>query len=240
MNIRPIKTRFFKEDEDLVAFVTRHIPKLKDGSIVAVTSKIVALAEGRTSQAKGTRQKAAVIKAESEWAIKTKYVWLTEKDGMILANAGVDESNVDPAGGGASGKLILLPEDSFATAQKLRSSLLQKYKIKKLGIVITDSRVMPLRAGVVGVALGYAGLRGLRDYRGKKDIFGRKLKFTQTNVADSLATAATLAMGEGSERQPLAIIEDASVEFVAQVNKKELLIPLKDDMYAPLFPRKRP
>ena len=98
---------------------------------------------------------------------------------------------------------------------------------------------MPLRAGVVGVALGYAGFKGLRDYRGKKDISGRKLKFTQTDVADSLATAAVLAMGEGSERQPLAVITNAPVVFTDRVNKKELLIPLKDDMYAPLFRRRR-
>jgi coenzyme F420-0:L-glutamate ligase/coenzyme F420-1:gamma-L-glutamate ligase len=94
---------------------------------------------------------------------------------------------------------------------------------------------MPLRAGVVGVALGYAGFKGLRDYRGKKDVFGRKLKITQTDVADSLATAAILAMGEGNERQPLAIVTHAPVEFTDRVNRKELLIPFKDDMYRPLF-----
>ena len=225
MEIHPIKTRIFDEDEDLFSFVIEHLPKLKDGSIVAVTSKIIALGEGRVASVK---DKDKVIKAESTWAVKTKYVWLTEKDGMILANAGVDESNAD-------GKLILLPKDSFAVAAKLRTALKKHYKIMKLGIVITDSRIMPLRAGVVGVALGYAGFKGLRDYRGKKDISGRKLKFTQTDIADSLATAVTLVMGEGSERQPLAVITDAPVEFTERINKKELLIPLKDDMYAPLF-----
>jgi len=227
MHIRPLKTRVFKEGEDLAAFVLRHISNLKNGSILVITSKIVALAEGRVANAK---EKDRIIKRESTWALKTKYVWLTEKDGVILANAGVDESNAD-------GKLILLPKDSFATAVKLRAALKKRYKLKKLGVIITDSRVMPLRAGVVGVALGYAGFRGLRDYRGEYDISGRKLKFTQTNIADSLATAATLVMGEGSERQPLAVIADAPVEWTKRVNKKELLIPLKDDMYAPLLRR---
>lgn len=97
-----------------------------------------------------------------------------------------------------------------------------------------------MRAGVTGIALGYAGFRGVRDYRGKKDLFGRKLKVTMTDVADSLATAATLVMGEGAERQPLAIIEDAPVEFVdgfdrLTARKKEVQIAAKDDMYAPLF-----
>jgi coenzyme F420-0:L-glutamate ligase len=249
MNVRPVKTRIFKEGEDLLSFIIRNVPKLQNGSILVVTSKIVALAEGRTADVKDFNK---IVRAESAWALKTKYVWLTEKDGMILANAGVDESNANgpaPRRSGLrpreGGKLILLPKDSFATAQKLRSSLLsyyakaskdkQKTAIKKLGVIITDSRVTPLRAGVVGVALGYAGFKGLRDYRGKKDISGRKLKFTQTDVADSLATAATLVMGEGSERQPLAVITDALVEWTGRVNKRELLIPLKDDMYAPLF-----
>ncbi|MEK7133817.1 MAG: coenzyme F420-0:L-glutamate ligase [Patescibacteria group bacterium] len=225
MNVHPVKTRVFEEGEDLAAFIAWHVPELKDGSILAVTSKIVALAEGRTADAK---DKEKIIRAESDWAIETKQVWLTEKDGMLLANAGVDASNAD-------GKLILLPKDSFKVAIALRRELQKHFKLKKLGILITDSRVMPLRTGVVGVALGHSGFRGLRDYRGKKDIFGRALKFTQTNIADSLATSATLAMGEGGERQPLCIIEGAPVEFCEKINRKELKITLKDDMFYPLF-----
>ena len=233
MNVQPIETRLFTEGEDIAAFIVEHIPKLKDESILAVTSKIVALAQRRVVAAKNEKEKEKIIRAESDWAMGSKYVWLTEKDGMILANAGVDESNAD-------GKIVLLPKDSFKAAAVLRTRLKKHFRIKKLGIVITDSRIMPLRAGVVGIALGYAGFRGLRDYRGKKDLFDRPLKFTQTDVADSLATAATLAMGEGNESQPLCVIEDAPVEFVERVNRKELLIPFEDDMYAPLFQRHRP
>lgn len=225
MKVSAVRTRIFKENEDLVAFIVRHVPKLKDGSILAVTSKIVALAEGRTANAK---DKEKIIRAESDWAMKTKYVWLTEKDGMLLANAGVDESN-------AVGKLVLLPRDSFKAASSLHKKLRKHYKIKKLGVVVTDSRIMPLRAGVVGIALGYAGFRGLRDYRGERDIFGRVFKFTQTDVADSLATAAAVVMGEGKEYQPLAVITGAPVEFTEQTNRDELLIPFEDDMYRPLF-----
>ena len=158
MNINAVKTRIFKEGEDLLAFVTKNIPKLKNGSVLVVTSKIVALSEGRTAPVQDRKK---IIRAESNWALESKYVSLTEKGGMILANAGVDESNAD-------GKLVLLPKDSFKTAQKIRSNILQNVRIRKLGVIISDSRVMPLRAGVVGVALGYAGFKGVRDYRGKK------------------------------------------------------------------------
>lgn len=225
MQIHPVKTALFKEGEDLLMFIVRHVPALKDGSILAVTSKIVALAEGRTADPKDMEK---IVRAESLWALKTKHVWLTEKDGMLTANAGVDASN-------AGGKLILLPKDSFAVAARLCKELKRHFKLKRLGIVITDSRVAPLRAGVTGVALGYAGFQGVRDYRGKKDLSGRTLKFTQTNVADSLATAAAFVMGEGSERQPLAVITHAPVSYTERVSAKELTIPFKDDMYAPLF-----
>jgi len=225
MKTRAIKTRLFAEGEIIERFIFEHIPKLKEGSILAVTSKIVALAESRTAS---PLEKERIILKESAWAMPTKYVWLTIKDGMFMAAAGIDESN-------AQGKIILLPKDSFRAAARLHKSLLKHYKIKYLGVLITDSRVLPLRAGVVGVALGYAGFSGIKDYRGSPDLFGRKLKMTRVDIADSLATSAVLLMGEGRERRPLAIIEDAPVEFRNRVNRQELIIPVADDLYLPLF-----
>ncbi|MDO8551912.1 MAG: coenzyme F420-0:L-glutamate ligase [bacterium] len=232
MQVRPIKTRVFKEGENLADFIITHIPKLKNGSILAVTSKIAALAEGRVAILKNRKEKERLIRSESEWQLKVlPQWWLTVRDGTVVVNAGLDNSNAD-------GKTILLPKDSFTSALALRKQLKKKYKLKNLGVVITDSRTSALRAGVTGVALGYAGFKGIKDYRGQADIFGRKLKVTQTNVADSLATVATIVMGEGSERQPLAIIEDAPIEFSEKVNRKELRISLKYDMYRSLFAKK--
>src|SRR3989344_2618417 len=228
MRIFAVQTRVYTERENLVAFVKLHIPRLKNSSILVVTSKIVALAEGAVVQATNARAKEAIIRAESEWQLQAKYGKLTLKDGLLMWNAGIDESN-------AKGNIILLPKDSFKVAEQLRRKLKQLYKVKLMGVVITDRRVMPLRAGVVGDALGHAGFRGLRDYRGEKDIFGRKLKYTQTDTADSLATAAVLMMGEGKEQKPLCVIEGAPVEFCEKVNRKELVVAPKDDMYRPLF-----
>ena len=200
MIVKPIKTHVFKEGDDLFTFITRYLKKIPERSVLVVTSKIVALAEKRTAIAKTAKAKEDLIRAESEVAMPTKYVWLTIKDGMVMASAGIDESN-------AKGKLILLPKDSFKTAHLLRKKLKQKYGVKKLGVLITDSRTIPLRAGVSGVALGHAGFRGIRDYRGKPDIFGRKFVYSRTDVADSLAATAVLVMGEGREQQPLTIIK---------------------------------
>lgn len=228
MIIRPIKTRVFQESDDLLAFIADYFKKLPEKSVVVVTSKIVALGEKRTAIAKNIQTKEKLIRRESELAISTKYVWLTIKDGMVMASAGIDESN-------ANGKLILLPKDSFKTARFLRKKLQRKYGVKHLGVLVTDSRTVPLRAGVTGVALGYAGFRGIRDYRGTPDIFGRKFKFSRTNVPDSLATAAVFVMGEGNEQQPLALIEKAPIKFCDKIRRKELHIDIQDDMYQPLF-----
>ena len=88
------------------------------------------------------------------------------------------------------------------------------------------------------MALGYAGFKGIRDYRGTKDIFGRTLKLSRTDVADSLATSAVLAMGEGREKQPLAVIENAPIDFTDKnPSRRELQMDPKKDIYRPLFER---
>lgn len=227
MKVQAIKTRIFRQGEDLIDFIINHIGDIKKDSVIIVTSKIVALAEKRTiiSDIKG---KEKLIRAESKIAIPTKYVWLTVTDGQLMANAGIDESN-------ANGKFILLPKDSFKSASRLRQILRKKFHLKNLGVLITDSRTTPLRAGVTGVALGYAGFCGIKDYVGKPDIFGRKFKFSKTNVADSLASAAVLVMGEGAERQPLAVITQAPVKFCKKIKRRQLQIDISDDMYQPLF-----
>ena len=124
MIIQPIKTRVFQEGDDLFVFITNYFKKISEKSVIVVTSKIVALAEKRTAVVENIKSKEKLIRAESEFAIPTKYVWLTIKDGMVMASAGIDESN-------ANGKLILLPNDSFKTARFLRDKLRQT----KTGIV---------------------------------------------------------------------------------------------------------
>src|SRR3989344_1442163 len=95
MITQPIKTRVFKEGEDLFSFVVEYIKELSEESVIVVTSKIVALAEKRTAVAKDNKTKEKLIRQESDFAILTKYVWLTIKDGMIMASAGIDESNAN-------------------------------------------------------------------------------------------------------------------------------------------------
>lgn len=196
--------------------------------VLVVTSKIVALSEGRVVEKRGNQNKVKIIKQESDLALPTRYAWLTIKDGQLLPSAGMDESN-------ANGKIILLPRNCFIAAQKIRLHFVKKFKLRHFGVVITDSRVAPLRRGITGTALGYAGFKGLKDYRGHRDIFGRQLKISTVNVADCLATAAVFCMGEAAEQQPLAVITEVDLKWQSRINRNELKIALKEDLYYPLF-----
>ncbi|MBT3392840.1 MAG: hypothetical protein HN833_05250 [Elusimicrobiaceae bacterium] len=225
MKTTAIKTTLFKPKQDLFEFIIKSIPKLKDKSVLAISSKIVALAENRIVE---NKNKTKLIKQESDFAINTKVAWLTIKDNMIIPFAGIDESNAD-------GKLILLPKNPYKTASELRKKLKKHYKIKNLGVIITDSFIVPLRRGVMAFAVGYAGFKGVRNYIGKKDLYGRKMKMEQLNIADILASTSALNMGEANEKKPLAIIENAPIVFCEKVNKKEISYPIKDDLYYPFL-----
>jgi F420-0:gamma-glutamyl ligase len=227
--ITPIKTRVFKADENLEEFIFEYIPKLKNGSILVITSKIAALSQGRV--VRGDTSKVAKVKLMRQFCqlvLRTKFTWLTIYEGELMLSAGIDASNIKDG-------LVLLPTLPFQEAARLRSFIMRKYQVKKLGILITDNRTARMRKGSKGVSVGYAGFKGLRDYAGKKDLFGNKFKVSRVNVADSLAAGAVVCMGEGRERQPLAVIEDAPVEWTNNVDSKELWIAPEDDVYRPYF-----
>ncbi len=228
MQVTAYHTAVFKENEDLPRFIFRHVPQVAERDILVVSSKLVCLWKGLAVPYVSKRQKEALIRRESERALKTKLAWLTIKDGMVMTNAGIDESNAD-------GKLLLLPHDLYACAAQLRAALCTQYGIKKAGVIITDSLILPLRAGVIGAAVAYAGFEGVRDERGKEDIFGKKLETTWVNLADALAASAALLMGERRERRPLCRISGAPVRFVNKTNPKEIIYPPEQDLYAPLF-----
>ncbi len=216
--------------------------KIKEESIIVITSKIVAIAQGRCVKIDQTLNKEEqrivkdkLIKKEADFYIDRKYVpkqlvTLTIKNNILIPTSGIDESN-------ANGFYILWPDNLFLEAKKIYQSIKKEFKIKKFGIIISDSHTTPLRAGVSGIGLSYYGFYPLRDYRGSKDIFGRKLKMTQTNIVDSLADIAVFEMGEGKEQTPIVIIENVkNIKFGFDSTKKDpLKIVREEDIYYPLI-----
>ena len=231
-----IATPIFSEGEDLARFIYTNVDErlVHEGMVIAVTSKIVSLAERQTVP-RDEIDKIELIKREADVYLGPMGHGghLTITRGLLLASAGIDESN------SKDGDFILYPADPFMSAKLLWKTLREKWKIRNLGIVLTDSRTTPLRFGVTGFALAYWGIRGLRSCVGEKDLFGRELKMTSVNVVDGLAATATLLMGEAAESRPLVVIRVAeavaAIEFSDQVAVDELRASPDEDLYRRLY-----
>ena len=154
---------------------------------------------------------------------------LTIANSTLLYSAGIDESNGD-------GYYVLRPNNLDKIAKEIWQYLKNKNKISKLGVLITDSVSEPLRCGAVGKTIGFFGLKPIKYYKGKVDIFGRKMKCERTNQLDPIASMAMALMGEANERVPMIIVRDISfVEFIDKKAQKEFFIDMKNDIYKALF-----
>lgn len=235
MQFFPVKTRpLVPPQDDLYAALDESLPAVQEGDVVIITSKVVAIHQGRCIKMSEVADKDALIKQEADAYIDRVecpggYVVLTIKDHTLAASAGIDESN-------ANGYYVLWPDDPTRFAKEAREYLRKKYGLEKLGVLIVDSRSMPLRFGAVGVAVGGYGFNPLRDYRGTKDIFGRELKMSRTNIADSLAAASAVVMGEGNETTPVVIARNVpQLEFTGADRFGDLFMPIEEDIYYPLL-----
>lgn len=239
MKVTPIKTeKVLPRSTTLVALLDRSLKKFPEGSILAITSKIVALCEGRVLPLQKISE--TTLREEAEYYLPAKAsrysVPITIKDNAFIARAGMDASNT-------GGYYSLLPHDSYRTAKKVRAYLVKRFKVKKAGVIIVDSHSSPLRRGVTGVTIGWSGFKGLKGYEHVPDIFDHYFT-THANHVDALATAASLTMGEGNEQTPLALITDiTNVDFSPSSPTQEELIYFKpqieDDLFAPLFDFKK-
>lgn len=237
MIVTSIKThKITKKEIDIFKILDRYISTFKNKSVLAVTSKIVSICEGSLVKAKNYDKDILIRKHADLYLERTtsRYnVVLTVKNNTLAAGSGIDESN-------AFGHYILWPKDAQKTADAIRKYLLKRFKLRHVGVIVTDSKTTPLKWGTTGTAIAHSGFQALEDYIGKKDIFGRAFQYVKLNIADGLAGAAVVVMGEGKEQTPLAVIED--VPFVKfqdrNPSKKELddlKIEIEDDLYAPIL-----
>ena len=237
MKTNAIQTSIFKKDMDLADFIASHTldyafkNKIQlEGTVIAITSKIVSIAENRLIP-KNSISKFDLIKKEADiFLAKAAYdVCLTIKCGIVIPSAGIDESNSE------SGDYILFPINPYESAKKLWEALIQKLAVKNLGIIITDSHTHPLRRGVTGIALSHWGFKATKNLIGEKDLFGRELRYTAVNAVDALAVTAVYTMGEVNECKPIAIIESPAVDFCESIDPKEIQIEPETDLYYPLL-----
>jgi coenzyme F420-0:L-glutamate ligase len=246
----PIKTRTITQDDDFLGILIEALAnsghELQDGDILGVAETPLGTTQGRvvnladvnvSREAKELSERYDLLPAVAQLVLDEAdeilggipHVLLTIKDNTLMANAGVDKSNVPP------GHASLLPVDSASSAEQLRKEVLKRYG-KQVGVIIIDSRTQPLRLGNIGMALGVAGFKPVADDRGKKDLFGNEMRITRRAVADNLASACTAVMGESNESTPGALIRGAPVEFVdALFSSSEMWLEPEVCMYMAIF-----
>lgn len=213
----PIKTERRSSPFGLVDLLDELVGrKLRDGDVLVISSKFVAISEGRIvrfdtvvpskhAQALSLYHEIPpelcelVIRESDEILGGVAGFVLSAKDGMLSPNAGIDKSNI------ANGSAVLYPRHPGEAATMVVESMEFRHGVR-IGVVISDSRLMPTRRGTTGVAVAASGLEAVLDLRGKKDLFGNILKVTSQAIADDLCSAAQLVMGESDEASPFVLV----------------------------------
>ena len=194
---------------------------LQRGDVLVIAQKIVSKSEGRNVNLRDVMPSARanelapavdkdprlveLILRESTEVVRYRkgVLIVAHRCGAVLANAGIDASNVGPGGG--DDNVLLLPQDCNRSCRDIRARLAARTGIEP-GVLIIDSLGRAWRNGTVGVALGAAGLPALLDLRGQPDLFGRALRSTQVGIADEIAAAASLLMGQADEGTPIVLL----------------------------------
>ncbi|MGB9915160.1 MAG: coenzyme F420-0:L-glutamate ligase [Candidatus Bathyarchaeales archaeon] len=216
---------------------------IQDGDVIVITHVAVSKAEGNiinldevapSERAKEIAQKTgkepalveAILRETKEIVRLGPNSIITEiKNGMVCANAGIDRSNVE-----GERNVALLPKNPDASAQKIRQEI-KRLTSCDVAVIISDTHGRPFRMGEVNVAIGVAGIRPLRDRRGEKDLFGYVLRVKRTAVADELASAAELVIGQANEGIPAAIIRGYKYQPAEDASARELVRPKEKDLF---------
>ena len=219
---------------------------LQDGDVLAIAQKIVSKAEGQqvwlaevtpspraeelaAVVGKDARLIELILRESSEVSrLRPGVIIVRHRLGFTSANAGIDRSNVQLASGEEEA-VLLLPHDPDASAAALRAALLAATGAA-VGVVITDSHGRPFRLGTVGVAIGVAGIPALWDRRGEADLYGYRLQHTDVGLADEIATAAGLLMGQAAEGLPAVLIRGLRLP-PAEGRATDLVRPRELDLY---------
>ncbi|MEL6268396.1 MAG: coenzyme F420-0:L-glutamate ligase [Chloroflexota bacterium] len=239
----PVQDSPFALYDTLFASFERADLTPQSGDVIAISSKYAAISEGRvvamddvqiTDEARdlATRynilpQMAQLVLNEADFifgGISLGFL-LTAKEGIISPNAGLDRSNIP------GGRVVLFSEHPYDTAENIRQAVQAHYGVR-VGIVLTDSWLMPGRQGTTGVALATAGFFPTQDERGKEDLFGNPMAVTVRGMADTIAASAQMVMGERAEATPFALVRNADVELTdTPISKEDVAIDWQHCIY---------
>lgn len=218
--------------------------ELREGDVIVIASKIISKAEGRVARLsavtpsaralelaqetdKDAREIELMLQESSEIVRARKGLIVTRhRLGFVSANAGIDHSNVQK---GAEDFVLLLPLAPDVSAARIREEV-NRETGKQVAVVIADSHGRPHRLGTIGIAIGSAGLPALEDWRGRHDLFGYELKYTDIGLADMLASAATLLFGQAREGTPIVHLRGATW-FGKNGTARDLVRPKEMDLF---------
>lgn len=237
--------------DDLAAIIGRALElnriHLEDGDIMVLAQKIVSKSENRLVNLNDVSPSSAaqdlaqitnkdarfieLVLRESKAVLRAKggTLIVEHRRGFICANAGIDHSNVQGAWGNPEDWVLLLPENPDQSANKIRKNL-EAITGVNLGVSIIDSHGRAWRNGVVGTSIGFSGIPGLVDMRGKPDLFGYELRITTIAAADELAAAASLMMGQANEKTPVVHVRGFPYPL-RESDLTELIRPKEQDLF---------
>ncbi len=232
--------------DDLAALIADGLARAdlvtRPGDVLVVAQKVVSKAEGRmvdlasvtpspraialAEEVQKDPRLVELILSESVRVVRARpgLLIVEHRLGFVMANAGVDRSNVAPPQDGTEERVLLLPCDPDASAEALRARL-------GVPVVINDSFGRAWRRGTVGVAIGAAGLPALLDLRGRPDLFGRRLEVSITGFADEIAAAASLVMGQGAEARPVVLVRGLVWDGAPPSRATDLVRPAAEDLF---------
>lgn len=218
---------------------------LVDGDIIVLAQKIVSKAEGRMIELSGVTASTQAIdiarqvdkdprlvelilsEAKEVMRVRKGVLIVRHRLGLVLANAGIDQSNIDQGG---EPRALLLPVDPDASAQSLRTAITERSGAD-VAVLIIDSLGRAWRTGTTGTAIGIAGMPGLVDLRGREDLHGRRLETSELGLADEVAAAASLVMGQADEGRPIVIVRGVGYDR-RDGSAAELIRPRHMDLFA--------
>jgi len=250
LHLYPLKSRLILSGDSIIERLVEALAnaklEVKNGDIIAIASKVVSLSERnvvplakvkptisarRLSRRFGLAPEFAQVVLDESDAVYggVPGALLALKNGDAVANSGVDRKNAPDK------SVIPWPANPQRSARKIRRAVNQKLK-KSVGVVIVDSRVTPLRLGTIGLAIACSGFQPVRDARGIRDLYGRKVVMTFQSLADGIAGAAHLLMGETRETVPFVLVRGAPVRLSGDKRAGSMTLPVKDCLYMSQMP----